>query len=478
MKISKLLVILLAILIGANLQAQSPQSINYQAVVRDANGVVVMNRVVSFRLSILTGGSTGTPQYVETHSATTNTFGLVTLNIGLGTPTTGTMSAVTWATGSKFLRVEVDINGGSAFTTLGTTQFLSVPYALYAATSGSGGASGWGLSGNTATSTNYVGTNNAEDLRFYTEGSQKMVVKTTGSVGIGTNTPEARLSIEGSANGTSAIEDRTFLSLNNTSTSFAAQATIKITSGGSPNATTLSHVSPTYSVYPNYGNFGQLSSSGSGLIIQAPIGVIKFQAGLAQSGVSDRMIITNAGNVGIGTNTPNTKLHIEANEDGFGNSERVFLRLKNNSTSSASVVSQTLQSGAKETFTNISHHSSSYTVSENLDDMGQIWSSGKGLVLRASPASAGLDYQGSIRFYTGWNSNGTFASNERMRIEANGNIGIGTTTPKAKLEVTNGDVYVNDATKGIILKSPNGGCWRVTVDNTGNFVRTSITCPN
>jgi DUF4097 and DUF4098 domain-containing protein YvlB len=57
-------------------------------------------------------------------------------------------------------------------------------------------------------------------------------------------------------------------------------------------------------------------------------------------------------------------------------------------------------------------------------------------------------------------------------------MGIGTSTPKAKLEVANGDVYLTDSTKGIILKSPNGNCWRVTVDNTGNLVRTAITCPN
>lgn len=51
-------------------------------------------------------------------------------------------------------------------------------------------------------------------------------------------------------------------------------------------------------------------------------------------------------------------------------------------------------------------------------------------------------------------------------------------TPKSKIEVASGDVYVSDPTRGIILKSPNGGCWRVTIDNTGNFVRTSIACPN
>jgi len=64
-----------------------------------------------------------------------------------------------------------------------------------------------------------------------------------------------------------------------------------------------------------------------------------------------------------------------------------------------------------------------------------------------------------------------------MRITGNGNIGIGTNNPKTKLQVTDGDVYVDNATKGIILKSPDGNCWRVTVDNFGNLVRISISCP-
>jgi hypothetical protein len=67
---------------------------------------------------------------------------------------------------------------------------------------------------------------------------------------------------------------------------------------------------------------------------------------------------------------------------------------------------------------------------------------------------------------------------DRLVINNVGNVGIGNSDPKAKLEVKDGDVYVNDPTKGIILKSPNGSCWRVTIDNTGNFVRTAITCPN
>ena len=57
-------------------------------------------------------------------------------------------------------------------------------------------------------------------------------------------------------------------------------------------------------------------------------------------------------------------------------------------------------------------------------------------------------------------------------------LGFGTENPKAKIEVADGDIYVSDPSKGIILKSPNGNCWRVTIDNTGNFIRTAISCPN
>ena len=67
--------------------------------------------------------------------------------------------------------------------------------------------------------------------------------------------------------------------------------------------------------------------------------------------------------------------------------------------------------------------------------------------------------------------------NERLRILSNGNIGIGNSNPKSKFTVTGGDVNITDIASGIIMKSPNGSCWRVTIDNSGNLVRTAITCP-
>jgi hypothetical protein len=89
-------------------------------------------------------------------------------------------------------------------------------------------------------------------------------------------------------------------------------------------------------------------------------------------------------------------------------------------------------------------------------------------------------YTGNIHFVTGSNMAGYDQPTQRMVIMDKGNVGIGnfvSAPPKAKLEVQDGDVYISNSTKGMILKSPDGGCWRVTIDNTGNFVRTSITCP-
>ena len=445
---------------------------------RDAGGIVVANKVVGFRLSILSGSSTGTPQYTEMHSATTNAFGLVTLNIGLGTPTVGTMSAVTWATGSKFLRVEVDINGGSTFTALGTTQFLSVPYALYAATSGSSAASGWGMTGNSTTAANFIGTTNVDDLRFNTEGSQKMVLKNNGYLGLGTNTPDFKMSIENAANSTAGIDDgRTLLQLHNKSTASFATTNLRIKTGNTQFVTMLAHYGPTYTQYPNFADYGLMLSTGPGLMMQAPAGNIRFMTGPAPNnvGINDRMIITNEGNVGIGTTTPTHRLRVETNSDISGYIDRLQMQLHNSSNSSESFAGLGISAGNSGTNTWIEHLSANYNVYASVypdfNDMSYLVSSGaNGMYLLSGTDGA----NSKIRFGVGSSNNIPVT---RMTLNKTG-LGIGTETPKAKIEVANGDVYVSDATKGIILKSPNGNCWRVTMDNTGNFVRTAITCPN
>jgi len=92
---------------------------------------------VRVRLSILDNTATGSVLYVETHLKTTNALGLFNLIIGQGTVVSGVFSALNWGTNAKFLKVEMDATGGTAFVLVGTTQLLTVPYAMYAASVGS-----------------------------------------------------------------------------------------------------------------------------------------------------------------------------------------------------------------------------------------------------------------------------------------------------------------------------------------------------
>ncbi len=100
------------------------------------------NQTVNVRFSIREGSASGSITYQETHSLTTNQFGLFTKAIGAGIPTQNTFSAINWSSGQKYLQVELDIAGGTNYTDMGTSQLLSVPFALYALNSGNGGGGG------------------------------------------------------------------------------------------------------------------------------------------------------------------------------------------------------------------------------------------------------------------------------------------------------------------------------------------------
>jgi hypothetical protein len=131
-----------AFLLSLTIFAQAPQGFNYQAIVRNSNGAIQANQNTSFRISLRQGIATGNLVYKETHSATTNQFGLAAFEIGGGTIVTGNFNLVNWALGPYFLQIELDPTGSSNYTDMGTSQLWSVPYALYAKTSGSGGGTG------------------------------------------------------------------------------------------------------------------------------------------------------------------------------------------------------------------------------------------------------------------------------------------------------------------------------------------------
>jgi hypothetical protein len=132
----KILMIIAAGLLTANVWAQSPQKMSYQAVIRNSGNALITSTAIGMQISILQGSPNGVPVYVETQKPTTNANGLATIEIGSGTIVSGTFSGINWSAGPYYLKVQTDPGGGNNYTITGTSQLLSVPYALY---SGSGG---------------------------------------------------------------------------------------------------------------------------------------------------------------------------------------------------------------------------------------------------------------------------------------------------------------------------------------------------
>lgn len=132
----KLITFLGAVLISGILSAQAPQSFTYQSVIRNNTDQLVANASIGTKISILQGTISGTVVYSETHTASTNANGLLSLVVGAGTVSSGSFGAIDWANGPYYIKTETDINGGTSYSLTGTQQLMSVPYALYAETAG------------------------------------------------------------------------------------------------------------------------------------------------------------------------------------------------------------------------------------------------------------------------------------------------------------------------------------------------------
>jgi hypothetical protein len=124
--------------ISINLFAQAPQKMTYQAVIRNASNNLVVNAPVKMKISILQGSISGTALYSELHNPTTNANGLVSIEIGSGTSPVGTIGSINWGNGTYFLKTETDPTNGTNYSIEGTSQLLSVPYALHASNAGNG----------------------------------------------------------------------------------------------------------------------------------------------------------------------------------------------------------------------------------------------------------------------------------------------------------------------------------------------------
>jgi hypothetical protein len=126
------------LLLTIGLKAQTPpNAFNYSAVARNAAGQPIATSTIGIQITILKTSPTGASQYSENHFVNTDAYGLFNLVIGTGAVQSGAMATIDWSNDNYYLKVGMDATGGTNFLTMGTTQLLSVPYALYAKSAGS-----------------------------------------------------------------------------------------------------------------------------------------------------------------------------------------------------------------------------------------------------------------------------------------------------------------------------------------------------
>ena len=143
----RIFTVLSAVLLSVSLWAQAPQQFSYQAVIRNSSNALVSSTAIGMKISLLQGSTTGNAVYVETHTPTTNSNGLVSISIGGGTVVSGTFASVDWANGPYFVKTETDAAGGTNYSLTTTSQLLSVPYALFSANGTPGPAGAQGIQG-------------------------------------------------------------------------------------------------------------------------------------------------------------------------------------------------------------------------------------------------------------------------------------------------------------------------------------------
>jgi len=138
----RVLLIALIFFMATGAWAQAPQKMSYQAIIRTASNIVVASSTVGIKISIVKGSPNGPSVFAERHTKSTNANGLLSLEIGAGTVLSGIFSAIDWANGPYFIKTETDPLGGTNYSIVGATELLSVPYALFATTSGNTAAVG------------------------------------------------------------------------------------------------------------------------------------------------------------------------------------------------------------------------------------------------------------------------------------------------------------------------------------------------
>jgi hypothetical protein len=169
----KIYVLIILIFVFFNSYSQAPQGFNYQGVARNAAGVELANQAIGLSIVIFDSSPLN---YSETHNVTTDANGLFTLSIGNGTPTSNTFAGLDWSNGgNKFIKVSMDITGGTNYQLIGSSQLQSVPYALYSANSTPGPQGPVGPQGAAGPVGSFPAGNAIGDMQYWNGSSWTMI---------------------------------------------------------------------------------------------------------------------------------------------------------------------------------------------------------------------------------------------------------------------------------------------------------------
>ncbi|MBC6995025.1 tail fiber domain-containing protein [Neolewinella lacunae] len=440
---------LLCCLFHTGLFAQAPSGFRFQAVARDASNNAMTSENIAVRVSLLRGGPAGTTSYSERHEVTTTDLGVFDLHIGNGVALSGNINTIDWGSDNYFLKIDIDPAGGTNYVNLGSSQLLSVPYALYAKASGGENPTDelQNLTYNPTTQTLGITNGNSVTLQLGSGGTDDQQISLSGTVLSIENGNSVDLSVlrdgvnDADADPNNEIQNLSIagnqLSLSRgggsvtlPQTTYSAGSGINISGGNVISAADNSATNEIQS----------LSLSGTNLSLSNGGGTVNL-SGLGGGGLTlpyYEDVTANGAAFHVQNDAPSSR---------FGLAGSVGANAETLPVNNAGVLGQGV--GAHGVFGNskTSFFAGVQGVSESTTGYGVL----------------GYGFGGGIGGYFYTTNSGVAALTTGV-----GNVGIGTQTPEMKMHVA-GDLFVQTNLGGLKLGFPsNGNQWQMTTSGSGS----------